>query len=132
MRFAGGKTRRQGDFQELEEILEGHAVAIAVLQEALDDHEYRWKAVTSHEPAGKDTAGLEARTQLLVLLLRHFDENGLRELCFRLGVIYDDLSGDTRRIKAQELIAALERQGRLYRLIATVQKLFPNVEWPSI
>ena len=62
------------------------------------------------------------RSQLLQWLLAQFSDGELRTLCFELGVEYEDLGGRGRAENARELIALLERRGRLPELIARFRK----------
>lgn len=49
-------------------------------------------------------------------LLQKFDLAGLRSLCFELGLHLDDLPGETRRTKAEELILHCQRTNTLPNL----------------
>ncbi len=42
------------------------------------------------------------RVELLDFLRDSFDDNELRDLCFRLNITYEDLSGENRAAKARE------------------------------
>ena len=61
--------------------------------------------------------------QLHQRILKHFDEDELRTLCFDLGVNYDDLPGEARTGKARELVAFLDRRERLAELEARLTEL---------
>jgi hypothetical protein len=65
-------------------------------------------------------------------LNRCFDENELRDLCFDLGVDYQDLPGEGKGAKVRELIAHLERRGRLPKLVEMGRELRPDVSWEDI
>ena len=52
------------------------------------------------------------RRQLRRKLDEHFDKEELRLLCFDLGVDFDNLPGDSKAIKAMELVALMERAER--------------------
>ena len=60
-------------------------------------------------------------SQLRQQISQHFDEEELRELAFDLGLDYDDLGSRGKRAKARELVAQMERQGRLSDLRAAVK-----------
>ena len=68
-------------------------------------------------------------TELRQILTTYFNENELRDLCFDLDVDYDGLPGEEKGGKARELIAYLERRGRVSDLMETVKSLRPNVSW---
>lgn len=69
------------------------------------------------------------RSRLREILNRHFSEGELRTLCFDLGVDYEDLPGRGKTSKARELIAYLERRGRLQDLIKIGQLQRPDADW---
>lgn len=69
---------------------------------------------------------LDERNDLYSHLLMHFDLEGLRTLCFKLGVEYDDLRGEGRAGKARELIMLLQRQGRLDELAQHIASVSHN------
>lgn len=68
--------------------------------------------------------------QLYQLLLRYFNQNEIRDLCFETNVEYDDLPGEGRIAKARELIFYLDRQQRITDFINTVRRYRPSVTWP--
>ena len=71
-------------------------------------------------------------SQIILSLLReHFDLEELRELCFILGVKYDDLRSEGRKSKARELVMYLDRCGRLPELTREMKKQRPNIPWPG-
>lgn len=76
---------------------------------------------------------MEQERQLTALrdkLLEHFDEDGLREICFQLpGIDYEDLSGDHRRSKARELVQQMDRIGRIPELLRVCRTLLPQADW---
>jgi hypothetical protein len=72
------------------------------------------------------------RNQLRRVLIAHFDDSELRDLCFELGCDYDDLPGESKVDKARELVARFERRGELYALIRRVDMLRPNVLEPLV
>jgi tetratricopeptide (TPR) repeat protein len=62
-------------------------------------------------------------------LIEYFNEEELRDLCFRLDVDYDDLPGVGKAGKARELVTYHERRGILPKLAAMCRQLRPNVDW---
>ncbi len=63
------------------------------------------------------------------LLIKHFDIDELRTLCFELGIDYDSLRGESRDDKARELVTYLERRGRLDELVEVGRRLRPDIDW---
>lgn len=69
-------------------------------------------------------------TQLRQILLNYFDEGELITLSFDLGVDYESLPGAGKANKARDLVAYLQRRGRLSQLITLGQQERPHVQWP--
>jgi hypothetical protein len=88
-----------------------------------------WVKARTPQPTGQAIA--QYRTRLHRLLTRYFDREELRTLCFNLGVDYDDLEGEGKTNKARELVAYLERHGRLLELVTLGKKLRPHVDWEA-
>jgi hypothetical protein len=74
-------------------------------------------------PGAIDTLNLHRR------LTEYFNEEELRDLCFRLDVDYDDLPGAGKAGKARELITYHERRRALPALVEMCRQLRPNVAW---
>lgn len=76
-------------------------------------------ALAAHCPA---VAWAELPTPLPTLhalhtdLCRRLSLDGLRTLCFQLGIDFDDLPGDSKAGRARELVLWLERAGRIGEL----------------
>lgn len=70
--------------------------------------------------------------QLRVALNSYFNDDELRDLCFTLGIDYENLGGDTKSEKVLELIQYCERHGRSDDLINTIQRYRPNVDWEHL
>ena len=70
--------------------------------------------------------------QLHQLLGQRFDEEELRDLCFDLGVDYDDLRGEGKASKARELVSHLDRRGRLADLASAGKQMRPDIAWDNI
>jgi hypothetical protein len=61
----------------------------------------------------------------VVALLNEIEDgyslNNLRDLCFRMRIDYENLSGDTIRSKARELVEHMRRHGHLRTLVQYVE-----------
>ncbi|MFP4439063.1 MAG: tetratricopeptide repeat protein [Chloroflexaceae bacterium] len=68
-------------------------------------------------------------TKLRKQLAEAFGEEDLQDLCFDIGIEYDDLKGEGRKNKARELVAQLVREGRIPDLVAVAKEERPNVDW---
>jgi hypothetical protein len=83
-------------------------------------------------PASEQSAAHQAYlTHLRQLLTTHFDAEELRTLSLDLGVEYDNLRGEGRTNKARELVAYLERRGRIPRLVSACAQQRPHAPWES-
>ena len=65
------------------------------------------------------------------LLIKYFNEEELRSLCFRLNIDYADLPATGRDNKARELVTYLQRRDRLPALKEAVLTERPHVVWPA-
>lgn len=70
--------------------------------------------------------------QLNDLIFKHFDLEEFRDLCFRLGVSYDNLRGENLSARIRELVLRMNREKRLNDLVNFCSHLRPNVMWPEI
>jgi hypothetical protein len=59
----------------------------------------------------------------------YFGDEELRSLCFDLGVDYADLPASNKDGAARELVAHMERRGRIAELVEMCRRLRPDVEW---
>lgn len=80
----------------------------------------------------------DARTNLLVqiynLMAQTFDQEDVRNICFRLGVDYDDLRGETKSARIRDLVQKTDQGGeeRLNKLLMVCRSLRPNIDWPQL
>ena len=58
-----------------------------------------------------------------------FNISEIKDLCFDLGVEYENLSGATRADKTRELVKYCQRHGRLNELVKRCKEIRPNVSW---
>jgi len=79
-----------------------------------------------------DMAQTERLSQLRQNLIDHFSDGELRDLCFDLGVDYENLPGQTKADKARELLSDLDHRGRIPELIQHCSMLRSNVAWQEI
>ena len=54
-------------------------------------------------------------------IVQGFNLDELKSLCFELGIIFDNLAGDTLDAKARELVAYSQRRGELAKLFAAIR-----------
>ncbi len=60
------------------------------------------------------------------ILVKYFSDSELRDVCFDLGIDYENLGGDAKAGKARELVAYCQRRNRLAELEATCRRLRPH------
>jgi hypothetical protein len=70
--------------------------------------------------------------QIRDLIHQHFDREEYHDLCFRLGVNYDDLRGERLQAQIRDLVLQINRQDRLDDLLSFCAHLRPNVAWPEL
>ena len=76
-----------------------------------------------------DTDKLETRATFYGQMVESFTLSEIKDICFKLGVKYDDLPGDTARGKARELYLEMERVARIHKLVKECQERRPLVNW---
>lgn len=59
----------------------------------------------------------------------YFNAEELADLCFRMGIQYDNLAGETNSARARELTDFCRRHGRFENLITLCRELRPHVSW---
>lgn len=62
----------------------------------------------------------------------HFNLDELRDLCFELGLEFENLEGEGRAGKARELVALQLRDNNLDVLLDVVRRERPRVHWPPL
>ncbi len=66
------------------------------------------------------------RVRLYEFILDHYSLGELKDLCFYLDVVYDDLDGSGRKDKARELVEYMARRARLGDLRAVLGQQRPE------
>jgi hypothetical protein len=69
------------------------------------------------------------QSRLRDILAQFFNEGELRDLCFDLGVDYDDLPGEGKADRARELVGRFYRRGEGMTLLQAIRKRRPNAFW---
>jgi hypothetical protein len=85
-------------------------------------------ATSKEESAATDSEDVVALRRFLISA---FSDSELNDLCFDLGVDYENLPGQTKGDKARELIRYAERHRLLNQLIGMSRKLRPHSSWPD-
>jgi phage baseplate assembly protein W len=72
------------------------------------------------------------RNQFLRLLQAHFNAEELKDLCFQLDIVHEDLAGETRSARMRSLMLYCERHDLSLKLSTICQRLRPNTSWPTL
>ncbi len=80
-------------------------------------------------PSAPTPVETKSLVTLADLITRYFNLSEVRDLCFRLGIEYEDVGGEGKSEKVRELVMLAERNGRLHHLIPLLQQLRPHVDW---
>jgi hypothetical protein len=81
------------------------------------------------------TAGYSTRPELITLwrlLEQYFVLDELMDLCFQLGIKFENLPGSTLSRKARELVTYCEHRQLLPQLLALCRENRPQVDWPLV
>jgi len=70
--------------------------------------------------------------QLRKQVAEYFNLNDLQNLCWDLGIPYEELGGDKLSAKVRGLLGICWRNGRIADLLAYCRKERPHVEWPPL
>lgn len=76
----------------------------------------------------------ERLIQIRDLIHKHFDLGEFKDLCFGLGVLYDDLPGEGQGLAARilELVLYCNRNGLMEHLVALCQQRRSHANWPTL
>ncbi|NTV64599.1 MAG: trypsin-like peptidase domain-containing protein, partial [Oscillochloris sp.] len=88
-----------------------------------------WLGEPSARAAPASSAGPIDRVKLRQALINLFSDGELRDLCFDLGIDYENLPGQAKGDKARELIGYAERTSRSAELVAVCRALRPQGDW---
>jgi hypothetical protein len=80
-------------------------------------------------PGGQRSSEHPSAPSLRQMLIDHFNDSELNDLCFDLGIEYTDLPGEGRADKARELVAHVQRRGRTAELVALCRQFRPDANW---
>jgi len=69
------------------------------------------------------------RIRLRMMIHDLFNEIELQDLCFDMGVDYEDLKGESKLDKARQLVLHCERRQIILDLVAKCRKLHPKASW---
>jgi len=67
------------------------------------------------------------KTQIFEILIKHFNEEELKTLCFYLKLDFDELPGDNLSGKARELIKYYSRRENLHILVKKINQIRPDI-----
>lgn len=84
------------------------------------------RTLSQEDMDGSDTAYL---AQLRKNVTTHFDAGELQNLCFDLGVDYENLPGESKSDKAREMVEFMQRRERLHELVVMLKQRRPQGDW---
>ena len=70
--------------------------------------------------------------RLRQMLVQCLSESDLRDLCFDLGEDYENLGGSSKRDRARELVAHLNRRQRICELVEICHRKHSDLPWQKI
>lgn len=83
--------------------------------------------------AAEDALGARPEMQQMRMqMAEFFNLNDLQDLCWELGIQYEDLPGAGLSAKVRELLSFCWRNGRLPDLLEYCRTARPHVEWPTL
>ena len=127
--IANGIREARRNIRQIKLALRENGVTVA---DRIDDGDGAYQASRSASPTTSPpttTTPAVDRAKLRQTLADSFSEDELRDLCFDLGVDYENLPGAGKSGKARELIAYAQRRGSLDKLVEQARQLRPNAEW---
>ena len=81
-------------------------------------------------PAATELADHAYLLQLIEIINRRFNLSELRGLCLHFSLDLDDLPGEGKRRKVEELVQYLNRHLRLGELVSVGRRERPDIDWP--
>jgi hypothetical protein len=88
--------------------------------------EYAWLPTETPNGGKRRKRGQVGKVKLRQILVEHFDEEELKDLCFEMEEDYDSLPVQGKNGKARELVVRCERTGQLTKLVKMCRRLRPN------
>lgn len=114
-----------GNVRELESIIKE---ALARCKGPVIEPQHLRRDVREYQP-GQVRTFFANLGQLRQRLNISFNTKELKELCFDLGIDYDNLSGSEKGEKIIEVVTYLDRRNRLNELLSMCRDLRPDVNW---
>ncbi|MBK8905338.1 MAG: hypothetical protein IPM53_29415 [Anaerolineaceae bacterium] len=86
----------------------------------------------THPAISAPAVGRAELVELRQNLNEAFNTTDLRNLCWDLGIDYENLSGENKLDKTRELLDYLDNRSRIADLLVILQKERPKIGWPSL
>jgi hypothetical protein len=115
------------EIEELKNTFSSLAVRADLRHFMLDTLEFRAGLVV--QTANDTNQNAEQLKQLRLILNEFFNSSELQNLCFDLGIDFDDLAGESKSDKARELIEYSLRYGFLAELVTACHERRPKAPW---
>ncbi len=65
------------------------------------------------------------------IINQYFNKEEIRDMCFQLGIEYEEFPTETRTAMSRELIRTCDRLGNIDKLVKLCQQKRPNIIWPK-
>lgn len=80
----------------------------------------------------RSTYSSKEMTALLDEIDTLFKDDDIAELCFQMGIDYENISGKTKRARIRDLVDQMRRNNRLLALVVRIIKARPNHSWENV
>ena len=75
--------------------------------------------------------GSQVSEELIIIqevLRSRFNFEEIKMLCFRMGIVFEDIGGDTLQGKIRELLLFLERRKQISKLLQEIKQERPDID----
>lgn len=102
-----------------------------VVEDLPDDEEHQARPAKNTTGTGSlvNNGLTVTMPQIRTFIVQHYNDSELRDLCFELGIDYENLPGGGKADKARELVAHCNRRGRLAELVELCRSQRPTAPW---
>lgn len=98
-------------------------------EQALLRNEEEQAEVTRLLGGAAATINMAQRSNLADFMAHHFNDEEIKDVCFRMQIDYNDLAAEGRAGKIRELVLFVERHGRVQEFHKLIRKLRPRLPW---
>lgn len=88
--------------------------------------------MVSGGPLGEEMTAESILVTVYNLITKYFSMEEIDDLATRADIAADAFGGDTRAVRARELVEHAVRHGKLSKLMKVARRLRPSVDWPYV